>query len=128
MKTSLRRKLDSILIILSIVVNWGLSTKDKKAFRPAMALSTGELSSLSGKLLLMTATATRKTIRVMQDQFPEVSKWKTVLNLPTRKNVTIVVPPPDLISSNFVTILMPFIKSMKEDGKTYLILVRGRPF
>ena len=124
----LRLKFHNFLIIISIVVNWGLGTKDKKAFRPAMALSTGELSSLGGRLLLMTATATRKTIRIMQDQFPEVSKWKTVLNLSTRKNVTIVVPPPDLISSNFVTILIPFIKSMKEDGKTYLIIVRGRLF
>ena len=115
-----------LLKTFSIVVNWGLGTKGKKAFRPAMALSTGELSSLSGKLLLMTATATRKTIRILQDQFPEVSKWKMILNLPTRKNVTIVVPPPDLISPNYVTILIPFIKTMKEDGKTYLILVRGR--
>ena len=109
-----------------LVVNWGLGTKRKKAFRPAMALSTGELSNLGGKLLLMTATATKKTMRILQDQFPEVTKWKRILTLPTRKNVTIVVPPTDLIPSSFITILIPFVKHMKEEGKVYLIIVRGK--
>ena len=98
----------------------------KSAFRPAMALSTGELSALEGKLMLMSATATKKTMRVLQNQFPEVTKWKMVLNLPLRRNVTILVPPPEMISTKFETILIPFVTSMKQDNETYLILVRGR--
>ena len=98
----------------------------KQAFRPAMSLSTGELSGLEGKVLLMTATATKKTMRVLQDQFPEVSKWKHVLHLPLRKNVTMLVPPPEIVSPNYERILLPFITSMKQDHKVYLIIVRGR--
>ena len=109
-----------------LVVNWGLKKGKKRAFRPAMALSTGELSGLGGKLLLMTATATKKTMRVLQDQFPEVSKWKIILNIPNRSNVTILVPPPHLIPTNFETTLVPFVTDMKEKNTTYLILVRGR--
>ena len=90
-----------------------------------MALSTGELSSLGGKILLMTATATKKTMRVLTDQFPEVSKWEVILNPPTRKNVTIVIPPADIISSKFEITLIPFIDEMKKENKTYLILVLG---
>ena len=109
-----------------LVVNWGLKKGNKRAFRPAMALSTGELSGLGGKLLLMTATATKKTMRVLQDQFPEVSKWKMILNIPDRSNVTILVPPPHLIPTNPETTLAPFVRDMKEKNKTYLILVRGK--
>ena len=90
-----------------------------------MALVTGELTGLSGKLLLMTATATKKTIRVLQNQFPEVSKWKLILNLPVRRNVTILIPPPDIISTSFEVTLRPFINSMRQEQKTFLILVRG---
>ena len=97
----------------------------KQAFRPAMALSTGELSGLAGKVLLMTATATNKTMRVLQDQFPEVSKWKHVLHLPLRKNVTILVPPPEIVSPSYARTLEPFVTSMKQDKKVYLIIVRG---
>ena len=112
-------------LVSFLVATWGLGTKTKQAFRPAMALSTGELSGLGGKLLLMTATATKKTMRILQDQFPEVSSWGKILNLPIRKNVTIVVPPPDLISPNFIITLCPFVRAMKEKGTTFLILVRG---
>ena len=98
----------------------------KRAFRPAMALSTGELSGLGGKLMLMTATATKTTMRVLQDQFPEVSRWKMILNLPIRSNVTILVPPPEIISPKFETTLAPFINCMKQKDETYLVLVRGR--
>ena len=108
------------------VVNWGLKTTSKSAFRPAMALSTGELSSIHGKMLMMTATATRKTIRILKDQLPEISKWKMVLNLPIRNNVTILIPPVESISPKFETTLAPFIKTMKKEGKTFLILVRGK--
>ena len=73
----------------------------------------------------MTATATKKTIRVLQDQIPEVSRWKLILNTPFRSNVTILVPPPNIISSHFETTLAPFINRMRDMGETYLILVRG---
>ena len=108
------------------VVSWGLKAKSGKAFRPAMALSTGELSGIEGKLVLMTATATRKTIRILTDQFPEVSKWKLLLNLPLRDNVTILVPPQDLIPSSFEITLQPFIDRIKKYGETILIIVRGK--
>ena len=91
-----------------------------------MALSTGELSSIEGKLVLMSATATRKTIRILTDQFPEVSKWKLLLNLPLRENVTILVPPQDFIPSSFEITLLPFIDRIKKYGETILILVRGK--
>ena len=90
-----------------------------------MALSTGELSAIGGKLMMMTATATKRTMRILQEQFPEVSRWKTILNLPIRRNVTMLVPPPESISPKFETTLAPFITSMKDDNQTYLILVRG---
>ena len=113
-------------ILTFTVVNWGLKKGSKRAFRPAMALSTGELCSLGGKLLLMTATATQKTMRVLTDQFPEVSKWEVILKPPVRKNVTILVPPVDIISPKFETTLAPFIEDMKTENKTYLVLVRGK--
>ena len=97
----------------------------KSAFRPAMSLSTGELAGLGGKLIMMTATATKLTMRVLKDQFPEVSNWKMILNPPIRTNVTLLVPPVETISPKFETTLAPFIKSMQQDNKTYLILVRG---
>ena len=90
-----------------------------------MELSSGELSGLGGKLLMMTATATKKTLRILQDQFPEVTKWKNILNLPIRKNVTLVVPPTEIVSSRFEDTLVPFITRMKVYNETYLILVRG---
>ena len=107
------------------VVNWGLDRDTRAAFRPAMALSTGELSTLGGKLVLMTATATQKTLRILQDQFPEVSKWKMILSLPLRQNVTILVPPPSIISSKFEKTLAPFVSSMRNNNKVFLVLVRG---
>ena len=91
-----------------------------------MALSSGELSSLDGKILMMTATATRKTIRVLKDQLPEISKWTMMLKPPNRKNVTILVPPVQTISTNFQTTLAPIIHTIKLEGKTTLILVRGK--
>ena len=90
-----------------------------------MELSSGELSGLGGKLLMMTATATKKTLRILQDQFPEVKKWKNILNLPIRKNVTLVVPPTEIVSPRFEDTLVPFITRMKVYNETYLILARG---
>ena len=110
---------------LFLVVSWGLTKSSAPAFRPAMALSTGELSSLGGKMILMTATATKKTLRVLKDQFPEVVKWKTILNLPARPNVTILVPPPELLSSKFEKTLVPFVELMRNKLETILIIVRG---
>ena len=96
----------------------------KSAFCPAMSLSAGELAGLGGKLIMMTAT--KLTMRVLKDQFPEVSNWKMILNPPIRTNVTLLVPPVETISPKFETTLAPFIQSMQQDNKTYLILVRGR--
>ena len=110
------------------VVHWGLQKQSKKAFRPAMELASGELSSLGGKLLLMTATASQRTIRTLKEQFPEIKKWNLILNLPIRNNVTILTPPSDIISSNYVVTLAPFVSSMKSSGETFLVLVRGTPF
>ena len=90
-----------------------------------MALSTGELSTIGGKLLLMTATATSKTIRILKSQFPEISKWKLSLNLPVRENVTILIPPPDIISTDFTKTMAPFINDIKVGNDTYLVIVRG---
>ena len=91
-----------------------------------MELASGELSSIGGRMLLMTATATNKTLRILQHQFPEILKWRLILNLPLRSNVTIVVPPPSLIASEFESTLVPFINRMKYHKETYLIIVRGR--
>ena len=114
-----------LILILPQVVSWGLKGKDKVAFRPAMALSSGELSALSGSLLLMTATATSKTIRLLMDQLPEVRKWNFILNSPIREGITIIVPPPEVISPKFEVSLLPFVSRMKLQGEIYLILVRG---
>ena len=111
--------------IIALVVSWGLQKGSKSAFRPEMELSSGELSGLGGKLLMMTATATKKTLRDLQDQFPEVTKWKNILNLPVRKNVTLIVPPTEIVSSKFEETLAPFVHRMKVFKETYLIIVRG---
>ena len=74
---------------------------------------------------MMTATATRKTIRILKDQLPEVSKWTTILKPPSRQNVTILVPPVEVISPKFEVTLAPFIKMMKKERKSFLVIVRG---
>ena len=91
-----------------------------------MDLKTGELSGIAGKLLLMTATATHSTIRILKSKFPEVSNWKMKLNLPSRENVTIVVVDPNDISSRFEDTLEPFINRMITMEETYLIIVRSK--
>ena len=108
------------------VASWGLGKESKKAFRPAMSLHTGELSAISGCFLMMTATSTPKTRRIIQAQLPEISKWVNLLSVPLRPNVTVLVPPPDSISSKVEVTLAPFIDDMKLNETTYLILVRGR--
>ena len=89
-----------------------------------MALSSGELSGLGGQLLMMTATATTRTIRLLLEQMPEIKKWNFMLNPPFRDNVTIIVPLPDTLPSKYEDLLTPFITKMKL-GEVYLILVRG---
>ena len=91
-----------------------------------MALSSGELSSLKGKFIFMTATATSSTIRHLLDQVPEIKNLEFILNSPIRDNVTIVVPPVDKIPSSFELLLEPFVKRMKQQKEVYLILVRGK--
>ena len=61
----------------------------------------------------------------MKFQFPEVKKWKNILNNPLRSNVSIIVPPPNIVNSKIEITLEPFIKRIKENDETYLILVRG---
>ena len=83
---------------------------------------------MAGCFLMMTATATPKTRRILQSQIPEISKWKNLLGPPLRENVLVLVPPPDIISSKMEVILAPFIKDMKTNKTTYLIIVRGTNF
>ena len=105
---------------------WGTEKKKgKKAFRPAMQLSSGELSSLSGITLLQTATATCRTVRLLQEEFPEISKWRQILNVPFRANITIIAPPPHAISSKFKVTLEPFVIRMLDNGESHLIIVRS---
>ena len=58
-----------------LIVSWGMKKGDKVAFRPAMSLTSGELSGIGGKMLFMTATASAKTVRILMDQLPEVKRW-----------------------------------------------------
>ena len=114
-----------LILIPLIVVSWGMKGKEKTAFRPAMALSSGEMSAIGGSMLLMTATATSRTVRLLMDELPEVKKWNLILNSPLREGVTIVIPPTELLSTKFEVSLEPFIVRMRQ-GEIYLILVRGK--
>ena len=93
-----------------------------------MALSSGEISGKGGKLLLMTATASRKSIRTLQGQYPEITNWELILKLPLRDNVTILTPPPEAFVNDTERLLElePFIHRMKYKKEFYLVLVRGR--
>ena len=91
-----------------------------------MSLASGELSGLKGTLLMMTATATPSTMRVLQSQLPEITNWKLILMPPLRENVTFLVPPPAILPSKVETLLAPFIDDMNLNHKTYLIIVRGK--
>ena len=108
-----------------LYLSWGIKKKRGKSFRPAMQLSTGELSSVGGITLLQTATASCKTVRILQEQFPEITSWKKITNVPFRSNVTLVVPPPHSISSKFQDVLEPFIMRMVNFGEVHLIVVRS---
>ena len=114
-----------LILIPLIVVSWGMKGKEKTAFRPAMALSSGEMSAIGGSMLLMTATATSRTVRLLMDELPEVKKWNLILNSPLKEGVTIVIPPTELLSPKFEVSLEPFIVRMRQ-GEIYLILVRGK--
>ena len=90
-----------------------------------MDLSTGDLSNIEGCMLLMTATASATTLRLLQNQFPEIRKWQNLLNPPLRDNVTLVIPPPKILSSSPDVLLAPFIADMNS-GRVYLVIVRGK--
>ena len=90
-----------------------------------MALSSGELSALDGTILMMTATATTSTIKILKSQMPEITHWRMMLSSPLRKKVAIIVPPPDILSSKLEILLAPFIEDMKTSKSTYLVIVRG---
>ena len=112
-----------------LFVQWSSDKKKGgKVFRPAMDLSSGELSCFGGITVLQTATATRKTIRILQSKFPEVKVWNKIVRVPLRDNVTIVVPPSSIISSKFQRSLEPFIRRIIDYGECHLILVRSINF
>ena len=73
---------------------------------------------------MMTATASSLTLRLLKSQFPEISNWQNLLTPPLRGNVTIVVPPPEIVSKRLEVSLEPFIADIKS-GNVYLIIVRG---
>ena len=88
-----------------------------------MELASGELSGIGGKFILMTATASSSTRRLLMNQLPELKNWEVILNSPMRDNVSIIVPSPEKVSSKFEVILEPFVKRMLDIGEVYLILV-----
>jgi hypothetical protein len=106
-------------------MTWGVEKTKGRAFRPAMQLSTGELASLGGLTLLQTATASCKTIRIMQAEFPEIKSWKKILSVPYRPNVSVIIPPTSVISGRFQDLLDPFVKRMMDFGEQHLIIVRS---
>ena len=77
---------------------------------------------------MMTATATPKTIRVLKNQLPEITKWRNLISPPLRRNVVTIVPPPEVLSSKVEVLLAPFIHDMRINQTPYLILVRGTNF
>ena len=111
--------------LLIAVASWGMDKGSKRAFRPDMSLMSGEISGLGCKVLMMTATALPRTIRMLKSQLPEISVWKDIIRAPLRSNVVMVVPMPEHLSSKVEVLLAPFITDMKKNKTTYLILVRG---
>ena len=106
--------------------SWGVKQKKgRNVFRPAMQLSSGELASLHGVTLLQTATATSKTVRMLQEEFPEVSNWNKIVEVPFRQNISVIIPHPKNISSKFQVTLEPFITCIVDFGESHLILVRS---
>ena len=93
-----------------------------------MKLSNGELSCIKGITVLQTATASTKTVGALQDEFPEIKKWKKILSVPYRENVTIITPPSNTISSKYQDTLEPFIRRILDHGESHLILVRSINF
>ena len=77
---------------------------------------------------MMTATATPKTIRVLKNQLPEITKWRNLISPPLRRKVVTIVPPPEVLSSKVEVLLAPFIHDMRINQTPYLILVRGNNF
>ena len=105
--------------------SWGIEKQKGETFRPAMQLSTGELASLGGITLLQTATASCRTMRMLVGEFPEISSWKKILDVPYRSNVTIVVPPPSTIPSRYQEVLAPFIRRILDFQEPHLIIARS---
>ena len=75
--------------------------------------------------MLQTATATSKTMRLLEAEFPEVSSWKKVLNVPYRSNISIIIPPTNTLSNNYQDILAPFVKRILDFDESHLIIVRS---
>ena len=106
-------------------MSWGIEKKKGKPFRPAMQLSTGELASIGGITVMQTATASCKTVRTLQSEFPEIRSWLKILNVPYRPNISLIIPPPEIIPSRYQDLLDPFVKRIVEFGENHLILVRS---
>ena len=104
---------------------WGVEKKNGKTFRPAMQLSSGELASLKGITLLQTATASSKTIRMFEDEFPEITAWKKILNIPFRSNISIIIPPASILPSKYQKLLLPFVNRILDFGEPHLFIVRS---
>ena len=108
-----------------LFIAWGVEKKGIRTFRPAMQLSSGELASLGGITLLQTATASSKTIRLIEDEFPEISTWTKILNVPFRSNVSIIIPPSKCLPSNYRDTLAPFVTRIRDYGESHLFIVRS---
>ena len=109
-----------------LFVQWGsLRSKSNRSFRPVMKLSNGELSCLGGITLIQSATLSAKSIRILEEEFPEVHKWTKILNTPYRSNIAIIVPPPKILPSNYQDLLAPYIRRIIDEDETFLFIVRS---
>ena len=75
--------------------------------------------------MLQTATATSRTLRLLEAEFPEVIKWNKILNVPFRPNISIIVPPPAVLPSQYQDLLAPFVRRITDYQEPHLIIVRS---
>ena len=80
---------------------------------------------LGGLTLIQTATATSKTIRQFEGEFPEVQKWNKILNVPYRPNISIIIPPTETLPSQYQHLLSPFVKRIIDQQEPHLFIVRS---
>ena len=70
-----------------LFTSWGIEKQKKNIFRPAMQLPTEEFFTLSGMILMQTVTATSRTVRILESEFPVVDNWIKILNIPNQFHV-----------------------------------------